>query len=251
MLTERSTFDIILIKRLTENKRVYRMKIRRKHAGEAAREYALSVIKENIISFDLAPGSAININELAGQLGISRTPIREALLELNSEKIIEVYPQIGSIVSYVDFDLANDARFVRLAIERAVIEEACEKVTQQDIDELQMMMKMQEFYLENGASAQLLEEDNKFHKKFFQICEKEAALFVKDCLSIHFDRIRSLRLNAIHDRRIVDEHQSIIEAVKRKDKELARLVIDKHLSGYSLEEQKQIREKYPQYFKNN
>lgn len=226
------------------------MKIRRKYAGEAAREYALSVIKENIISFDLAPGSAININELASQLGISRTPIREAILELSNEKIIEVYPQIGSMVSYVDFDLANDARFVRLAIERAVIEEVCDKVTQKDIDELQMMLKMQEFYLENGASAQLFEEDNKFHKKFFEICGKQAALFVKDYLSIHFDRIRSLRLNAIRDRKIVDEHQAIIEAVKKKDKEMTRIVIDTHLSGYSLEEQKQIKEKYPQYFKN-
>lgn len=225
------------------------MEIRRKYAGEAAREYALSVIKENIISFELAPGSSINSNELASQLGISRTPIREALLELSNEKIIEIYPQIGSMVSYVDFDLANDARFVRLAIERAVIEEACDKVTQQDIKELQMILKTQEFYLENGVLEQLLKEDNKFHRKFFQICDKESALFVKDYLSIHFDRIRNLRLNAIRDRRIVDEHQAIIEAVQKKDKEMARRVMDKHLSGYSLEEQKQIREKYPQYFK--
>ncbi|WP_099470063.1 GntR family transcriptional regulator [Konateibacter massiliensis] len=225
------------------------MKVRRKHAGEAAREYALSVIKENIISFDLAPGSSININELAAQLGISRTPIREAILELSNEKIIEVYPQIGSMVSYVDFEIANDARFVRLAIERAVIEEACERATQQDIEELQLMLKMQELYLENGSAAQVLEQDNDFHRKLFEIGGKEAAFFVKDYLSIHFDRIRSLRLNAIRDSKTVNEHRAIVEAVKNKDKEMARSAIDKHLSGYSLEEQTQMREKYPQYFK--
>ena len=66
---------------------------------ETAREYALRIIRQNIISLDLEPGSRISENELASELGISRTPVREALIELSKIKVIEIYPQRGSYIS--------------------------------------------------------------------------------------------------------------------------------------------------------
>ena len=66
---------------------------------ESARDYALKVLEGNITSLDLAPGTPISENELAAELGISRTPVREAIIELAKAYLIEIYPQRGSFVS--------------------------------------------------------------------------------------------------------------------------------------------------------
>ena len=66
---------------------------------ESSRDYALRIIKDNIISLRLEPGSQISENELATEMGLSRTPVREALIELAKVKIIETYPQRKSVVS--------------------------------------------------------------------------------------------------------------------------------------------------------
>ena len=71
---------------------------------ETGRDYALRNIKENIISLELAPGSPISENELAAGMGLSRTPVREALIELSRVKIVEIVPQKRSTVSLIDYD---------------------------------------------------------------------------------------------------------------------------------------------------
>lgn len=217
--------------------------------GETAREYAYRVLRDNIISFELQPGSSTSVYELSEQLGISRTPVREALLELNTSRIMEAYPQKGNVVSYVDFEMANEARFLRMALERAIVERVCDMADEKDLEDLELNLKMQELVMQNMDSSRMLKLDNEFHQKLFQIAKMPRLYNINDSLSIHFDRIRNLRLSAINDDRTLKEHQEIVEAIKGKDKERAVKAIDVHLSGYSEEEQKQIREKYPQYFK--
>ena len=89
------------------------MEIYSKETKESARDYALRVLKGNIISLDLKPGTPISENDLAAQLGISRTPVREAIIELSKAYIIEIYPQRGSFVSLIDPKMVEEARFLR------------------------------------------------------------------------------------------------------------------------------------------
>ena len=76
-----------------------------KHSHETAKDYTLRLLKENIKNLELAPGSQISENELAAVLGISRTPIREALSELAKVKLVEIVPQKKTSVSLIDEDL--------------------------------------------------------------------------------------------------------------------------------------------------
>ena len=69
------------------------MRLTERSAKETGREYALRMLKENIINLDLAPGSMLSENELSAEMSLSRTPVREALIELSRVKIVEVYPQ--------------------------------------------------------------------------------------------------------------------------------------------------------------
>ncbi len=224
------------------------MRLSKRFSNETAREYAYRMLHDNIVSLDLAPGSTASVYELSEQLGISRTPVREALLELNKTGIIEVFPQKGNVVSYVDFELANEARFLRMAIERAILEEVCDVITEEDFRELEFNIQVQEMALQNGHSDKLLDLDNEFHLRFFQIANMERLFHIKDSLYIHFDRIRNLSLVAINDNRILREHKKILEALRTKDKPMLREAIDEHLSGYSAEAQEKMRQAYPMYF---
>ena len=111
------------------------MKNTEKHDKETNREYALRVIKENIVKMELAPGSMISEQDIANELNLSRTPVHEAMQELSSTKIIEILPQRGSRVSLIDMDLVDEAIFVRSTIECAITEMACEQATSRDLQE--------------------------------------------------------------------------------------------------------------------
>ena len=114
------------------------MKVSERYGREIGREYALRVLKENIVMLELEPGSRISENELASELGLSRTPVREALIELSKGQIVEIYPQKGSFVSRIDWNLVEEAQFMRLTLERAVIRLACQGLEEEKIQGLEI-----------------------------------------------------------------------------------------------------------------
>ncbi|WP_124067833.1 GntR family transcriptional regulator [Clostridium sp. E02] len=227
------------------------MQVSSRFANETAREYALRMLRENIISMELEPGSSVSVYELSQELGISRTPVREALLELNKARIIEVFPQRGSIIAYIDTDMVEEARFLRAVLEAAIVELACEVITPEDFAELEINVMMQEVCLQNPAHGKLLQLDDEFHYKLYKLCKKEDIFTIKDMMSIHFDRVRNMSLIAVKDLKIVNDHKEILKAIRDKDKEAAKRSMEKHLGRYSVADEAQIRELYPEYFKDN
>jgi DNA-binding GntR family transcriptional regulator len=223
------------------------MVISEREARENAREYALRQIRENIITLKLKPGSSVSENELAKELGISRTPVREALQELQKCNLIEVYPQRGSVIAHIDFNIVDEMVFLRKVLEKAVVEELCDCITEENIQELDKNVQLQEFYLNNKSPENIIELDNEFHRSLFIMCNKERIYNLMEGTQGHFDRIRTLSMYSVKDIKIVADHKAILNAVKSGDKTLAAEVIIKHLSRYKLD-QSEIIEKYPEYF---
>ena len=190
----------------------------------------------------------VSENELSSQLELSRTPVREALIELSKSGIVEILPQKGSRIALIDYDFINEFNFLRKVLETAVVELDCEVATPEDILILEQNLNQQEFYLKNPSPARLLETDDNFHRELFRICNKMQIYNVMKNMSTHFDRVRGLSLSALKDIKIVQDHRTILDAIKAKDKELAKATIEKHLSRYKLDEEV-IRQKYPHYFK--
>ena len=223
------------------------MRIMPRMPRETGRDYALRVIQDNIIRMELAPGSYISENELAAELGLSRTPVREALIQLSRAGVVEITPQKRSVVSLIDQRLVEEARFTRDVLECAVVQLVCEMVTAEDQEKLWENVKLQEFYKASGQISQIMELDNRLHHMLFLIAQKPKAYELVQGMSIHFDRIRSIALNDIQDLEIVNDHRQIVEAVCRRDPEAARSVMKLHLNRCGVDIQA-IREKYPQYF---
>lgn len=225
------------------------MKVLDKWPIETAREYAMRCIKENIVGMDLAPGTAISENEIASQLGLSRTPVRESIQELSKASVIEIFPQRGSYVSLIDPARVEEARFLRKVLDTAVIEVACEIATEEDIVKLEDNVKLQEFYLSNSDTDKIYPLDNDFHKLIYIIAQKENIYSMRSNIMIHFDRVRTLSLKAVKDTKIVSDHRAMLEAIRTKDKETAKQLVEKHLGRYQIDEV-EIRAMYPDYFKN-
>lgn len=224
------------------------MRIIQRLSRETAREYVYRTIKANIVSLDLTPGTMVSETELSIELGVSRTPVREALIELNKSNLVEIYPQKGSYISLIDSELVDEARFLRLVLEKAMVELICDNATQNMLVPLEENIKLQEFYLQQDYSSQILALDDEFHRLLFIICNKEYSYRMLETMIVHFDRIRSLSLSTIRDKKIVSDHRELVEAIKRKDSENAKSIVTKHLTRYKIDEEA-LRKEYPHYFK--
>ena len=224
------------------------MRITEQLGRENGRDYALRMLKENIVRLELEPGSSISDREVAAQLSLSRTPVREALLELAKSRVVDIYPQRGSVVSLIDYDLVEEAYFVRKVLETAVVELACEKAADSLPEYLEDNVKLQRFYQQERNTEKLMELDDEFHRLIFKAAGKMQAYEMMKGMMVHFDRVRNMALGTIKDRSLVEDHEKILKAVRSHDKESARALMEKHLSRYQVDEE-EVRRRYPGYFK--
>lgn len=214
---------------------------------ETDRSYALRTIKENIIDLDLAPGSQISESEICTQMGLSRTPVREALIELSRVKIVKIVPQKKSTVALIDYALVDEACFMRNVLECAVVELDCELAGQEGLHRLEENVKLQRFYFENQNSQMLMELDDQFHAILFSIAQKTQIYEMTRNMLVHFDRVRRMALDSIRDIKIVEDHAQILEAIRNRDEEQAKQLMQIHLSRYKYDA-KAILKEYPEYF---
>ena len=223
------------------------MKLNDRLPGETAKSYASREITENIISLELKPGSLVSENDLARTLGISRTPVREAIHELVTAQLIEVVPQKGSYVSRISFDVIEEAAFLRRVLEVAIVEELCDNATEEDIAVLIENVRLQEYYLNNKIPSKIMELDNEFHYSLFCMSHKERIYGLMQSMMGHFDRVRALSLYAVKDNKIVSDHRGIVTAISNRDKEEAKAIMMKHLMRYQLDKD-EVEQMYPDYF---
>lgn len=224
------------------------MKLPERLPRETGRDYALRVLKENIVNLEIAPGSQISENELSAALGISRAPIREALSELEKVKIVEIQPQKKTSVLLIDPALVEEARFMRSTLEDAVIGEVCMQRTEQDLFRLEENLTLQDLAFRSNALDQVMIKDNEFHRCFFEISRKPEIYQLMQTLQIHFDRVRNLTLHTIIDRKILEEHKEIFRCIREQDVENARIRLRAHLERVQVDSSV-VRKAYPQYFK--
>lgn len=224
------------------------MKLLERLPRESSGEYALRTIKENIISLELAPGSQISESELAAEMGLSRTPVREALIELSKVKVIEIQPQKKSTIPLIDEEMVEESRFMRSLLECAVVELDCQMASPEDLDRLRENIRLQNLYLDDFYSTQLLTLDNEFHGMLFAIAKKPQIFALMQNISIHFDRVRSMALSSVKNLKIVQDHMDLVDAIQRQDTSAAKLLMEEHLNRYQIDPAA-LRLEYPQFFK--
>lgn len=228
------------------------MNITPKKPDETGRAYALRILKQNITDTTLIPGALLSENELSKMLGLSRVPVREALIELSQSDIVEILPQRGSRVALIDLKLVEEAGFFRRTLECAVVRLVCEKAAAGSLSDdflltIKANLNMQDFYLENPAPEKLMELDNEFHHLLFSCVDKERCYKMCCDMGIHFDRIRTLTLHTVKELKIVNDHHEIFSAICSGDAKAAEKLMNTHLSRFKIDEDL-IMNEYPDYF---
>lgn len=225
------------------------MKLLERNKAENARAYALRVLNYNIVTLELEPGAPMSENELSAALGLSRTPVREALIELSKSKLVDIVPKKGSYVSKIDYDLIEEAGFIRCVLEEATLKIVCREITVDMLGRLKENLEQQRSCLDGAAEHdRLFALDNEFHRLLFEAADKLYAYEIVKMQMKNFDRLRALSLKAINQARNVRDHENVVYAIERRDEELACMVMERHLNRYNFD-RKTIMEKYPDYFK--
>ncbi|WP_124067068.1 GntR family transcriptional regulator [Clostridium sp. E02] len=225
------------------------MKILDRTPSENARNYAYRVLLYNIINLELIPGSSVSENELSTILNLSRTPIREALIELSKTELVKILPQRGSYITKIDYDLIEEARFMRVVLENAVLKLVCETIDPQYLIQLKENVNLQKFCLEHNDLPKLLLLDNDFHRLIYESANKKKTYDIIHSQMVHFDRLRALSLKAAKPTKTVEDHENLLYAIERKDGELAEILMTRHLTRHQMEKS-ELLSLFPDYFIN-
>lgn len=217
---------------------------------ENSRDYAYRIIREMIVNMDLEPGSKVSETELADLLGVSRTPVREALIDLARNGAVTILPQKGTFISLIDPLLVEEARFLRLTIEKEIVSLLCEDEYREKVNSLADSINLQEFYLNQENYEKFLELDDEFHQKFFQLTNKTRIYSLMKGLNIHFDRARINLFKKKPSIKTLEEHKLILSAIRAQNNELAQKYIEQHLAQYELDKAN-FEKEYGHYFNQN
>ena len=213
------------------------------------REVVFHTLRKAIIQGELQPGERLMEVTLANKLGVSRTPVREAIIQLKNEaEIIEVYPQSGMKVAYIDLEKIHEVRLARLALEKEVIRLCCEKRTEGDLAWLEENIALQQFYYGRQDMDKAFELDNEMHHRFFIIAGCEFIYRFTRGPMIHFDRVRSVVAHFESFGEALTDHSKILDAIRDRDADRAVELIRKHLDRWFMNEEK-LRIQHPEYFR--
>lgn len=221
--------------------------------NENARAFALRVLVENIVGVEMEPGSAVSENELSQEMELSRTPVREALIELDKLGLVKIVPQKGSYIEKIDYEKIEDAQFLRLSVETAVIKRACEVgISDEYLLLLKNNLEEQKVCASSGSDAKkMIMLDNEFHRLMFESVGKERVYDMLHTQMLHFDRLRCLTMKTFKNKKndqTIKDHANLIYAIEQNDGELGEMLIKRHLERHRLEEKKQLMDRCPRYF---
>lgn len=212
----------------------------------SVRDKTLDLLRRRIISLELPPGEALSENELAQELGVSRTPVRESLILLREEGLIQVFPQIGSFVSLVDIDRVAQAQFIREAIECASLADI--KIDSDAASGLRENLQAQRDAEVAGDVETFFQLDEDFHRELLQLAGHGAAWNAVNSAKAHLDRARRLSLiDSGHVGALIEEHTAVVDALIEQDRVAADLSLKLHLRGV-FKDIEQIQQTSPELF---
>lgn len=211
--------------------------------------YAYNILKRNIFELNLKPGSELSEKDIGESLGMSRTPIREALILLKHDQLIESIPQKGTFVTKISTQKVLEAKVLRVALETAAFQRAIENIDEHFIEDLKLNIKMQRLYCEGNRNyLEFHKLDNNFHKMIFEKAKTPGLWELALNGTGHYQRVRVLNAkNKVSDLSVVLEHERIVEALEKKDIETLRELLEHHL-GRTILKLKKLEAENPEYF---
>ncbi|MFK0333482.1 GntR family transcriptional regulator [Rhizobium sp. NPDC090275] len=216
--------------------------------GETAAAQVERDLREQIIKLELAPGTRLSEQEIATRMGVSRQPVREALIALGRSKLVDVRPNRGTVVVRISARQMMEARFVREALETAVARRASESFDSWTRRRIDTIIGKQRMAMEAHDHNAFRREDEQFHIAIAEGAGCSLAWSAIADIKAHMDRVCNLQLRHPDSMmRLITEHEAIITAIDGRDADAAVAAMRAHLNGI-LSDLPQIEADHPDLF---
>lgn len=200
-------------------------------------------IRENILAGRYKQKEELKETAIAGELGVSRTPVREALRQLELEGLVNIIPNKGAYVTGITAKDIKDIYNIRSLLDGLSARWATENITKEQIEELEEITYLFEFHAQKKHYEQVLELDNKFHEIIYKASNSKQLHHMLSDFHHYVQRVRKITLSS--DTRVVktnEEHKKIVEALREKNPDKAEALANEHImntikniSDYGLE----------------
>ncbi len=188
------------------------------------------IIRERILKGEYKIGEKIKENQLATELRVSRTPIREAFKQLEEEGLMEYIPNRGCFAKGFTKQDMNDIYSVRKALEQLAVAWAVERITDEEIEQLKSQIDLMEFYTKRLDTQKVLELNNKFHQTIYGSTRSR---FLSQILRSYQDYVNQARRATVYGednlKAILAEHRNILNAIIAKDAAKTVALTGEHL----------------------
>lgn len=195
------------------------------------RDVVFQTLRRAIITGEIAPGERLMEISLANQLGVSRTPVREAIRKLELEGLVVMIPRKGAQVAKITEDDLRDVIEIRSALEEFATTLACERITEEQKDELTKVHEAFKKCVESNADIlEIIEKDEQFHDIIVQATNNRRLINLINSLREQFYRYRMEYVKDINTRTsLIQEHEALKNAIFNHDVENAKHLIKMHL----------------------
>ena len=217
----------------------------------SAKEKCYNILREQILNLELKPGTLISTQNVADELSISRTPVREAFLKLQEEHLLEISHQKPSMVSRIDLHRVHQEFFVRKTLEIENMRNFVSNPSKIMVLKMQQNVEEQKEALENQNYAMYQKLDNEFHEIPFMATGQGLAASLIFRMNGHYYRSRMLvRKSREVSNDIIGEHEKLLECIMQKDVERTVKLLQEHI--YAIQPlQEVLLKQWPEYFVQN
>ena len=196
------------------------------------RDVVFNTLRRAILKGELKPGERLMEIALADKLGVSRTPIREAIRKLELEGLVVMAPRKGAKVASITERDLNDVLEVRKGMEVLAISLACKRITGEELEKLESIERSFQSLIESGNLTELAEMDVKFHDTIYQATNNQRLVQLLNNLREQMYRYRMEYLKDIAVRRtLAEEHKAICEALRGRDESKAQNYVSVHIDN--------------------
>ena len=222
-----------------------------RHAAQRTRlshvQRVYAGLRGMIVDLSLPPGALLSKDDIAQRYGVSHTPVREALLRLANEGLIDIYPRSRTLVSAIDVQRAREAHFLRLGIEVEVVRRLAGAIEDGQIEALQRHVDLQAGALRRGDLRAFSRHDSAFHELSYALAGVAGLWALVDARRAHIERLRRLHLpEGDRAAAVLTQHHAIVEAYRRHDAPSAERALRVHLRD-SVSIRAELRAHFPEY----
>lgn len=187
-------------------------------------------IREDILSGRLLENEELRETSISEELGVSRTPVREALRQLELEGLIRIIPNKGAYVTGISSSDVADIYEIRSLLEGLCAKWATSRISSEKIDEMEEIILLSEFHLSKNHFDQLIELDNRFHQLLYDACESKILIHLLKDFHQYVQKQRQQTLSDYErSKESVAEHKAIMEAMRSGNGKLAEKLADEHI----------------------